>query len=99
MWLFEREATFPSPSFLNCLSLSQPSSALKFNIIVEDNKLHSEYEHKWILQPSPFPKPSQKHWRAFFEQGVLSKDICNQRPVTVRTGIYAILICKKVVGC
>ena len=52
-----------------------------------------------LEEPSPFAKPSQMHRRAFFEKVLLSKDICNQRPVTVRTGIYAILICKKVVGC
>lgn len=34
-----------------------------------------------------------------FEQVLLPKDMCNQRPRTVGIGIYSIFICKKVVGC
>lgn len=81
--------------FPNCFSFSRHSPALKLSIIVQYNKLHSEYEHNGISSLPLFLRPLN----AVFEQVLLSKDICNLRPVTARTGIYAILICKKVVSC
>lgn len=80
--------------FPNCFSFSQHSPALKLSIIVQDNKLHSEYEHNGFSSLFLFLRPLNAQ-AAVLEQILLSKDICNERPVTVRSGIYAILNCKQ----
>lgn len=47
-WLFEHWASFLPHSY-NCLSLLQHSPTEKFSIIIQNNKLHLDYEYKQIL--------------------------------------------------
>lgn len=94
MRLFEHWVSFHFFCFPNCFSFSQHSPALKLSIIVQDNKLHSEYEHNGFSSLFLFLRPLNAQ-AAVLEQILLSKDICNERPVTVRSGIYAILNCKQ----